>query len=244
MFLIFADRPVAEDEKPERFQVAKRVMSRDRETLTYYSVTPDPGEVTGTIQMYRDDGFLLAEDDADGYDRQIYEGRTLTLTNVPEPDPGDEPNWYIPTAEQSAVVMMRSSFAMQAASMEDEEILLCSGLANDWAPGNHKVGEVFNTRDGVHAEGEVWDQTWEVFQDYDNAVFPDIKPGNSAWYTFNRPLHGKSRETARPFVAVQGAHDMYREDEYTVWTDQKVYRCVKDTAYSPADQPEAWEVVA
>ena len=195
-------------------------------------------------------GFVVITDEPDEYGAVSYTIKpdleaweAWKESRPPDPDPGDEPNRYIPTVEQSAVVMMRSSFAMQAASMEDEEILLCSGLANDWAPGNHKVGEVFNTRDGVHAEGEVWDQTWEVFQDYDNAVFPDIKPGNSAWYTFNRPLHGKSRETARPFVAVQGAHDMYREDEYTVWTDQKVYRCVKDTAYSPADQPEAWEVV-
>lgn len=159
-----------------------------------------------------------------------------------DPDPGDESGGYIPTAEQSAVVMMRSAFAMQAASMEDEEILKCSGLASDWAPGDHQVSEVFNTRNGVHAEGEAWDQTWEVFQAYDNAVFPEIKPGNSSWYTFNRPLHGKSRETARPFVPVQGSHDMYRAGEYTVWTDGKTYRCKKDTAYSPADQADAWEV--
>lgn len=153
-----------------------------------------------------------------------------------------EPSEYIPTPEQSAVFMMRSTFATQTATMEDEEIIKCSGLANDWAPGNHTVGEIFNTRSGGEL-GEEWDQTWEVFQEYDNDVFADIKPGDPSWYTFNRPLHGKSPETARPFVQVQGAHDMYRAGEYAVWTDGKTYRCKSDTNFSPDDYPDAWEVI-
>lgn len=150
---------------------------------------------------------------------------------------------YIPTPEESAVVMMRAAFASQAATMDDETILQCSGLADDWAPGNHTVGEVFNTRDGVHADGPEWDQTWEVYQAYNNDVYQDVAPGNSAWYTFNRPLHGKSKETARPFVKVQGSHDIYRSGEYMVYTDGKTYRCKSDTNYSPEDYPQHWEVV-
>lgn len=124
----------------------------------------------------------------------------------------------------------------------DDQRLRASGLYADWAAGVHKTGEVFNTRAGVHAEGDEWDQTWEVFQDYDNSVYPDIVPGNSAWYTFNRPLHGKSPETARPFVPVQGAHDMYRAGEYMIYTDGLTYCCKQDTNFSPEEYPQAWEV--
>lgn len=151
---------------------------------------------------------------------------------------------YIPPPETSAVVMMRAVFASQAADMEDDQIIQCSGLADDWTPGDHKVGEVFNTRAGVHAEGAEWDQTWECFQAYDNAAYPDIKPGDPSWYTFNRPLHGTSPETARPWVAPMGAHDMYRAGEHMVYTDGKLYRCKSDTNFSPEDYPQAWESVS
>lgn len=125
---------------------------------------------------------------------------------------------------------------------EDDQKLRAGGLYPDWEAGAHAVGEVFNTRAGVHAEGSEWDQTWEVFQAYDNAVYPDIAPGNSAWYTFNRPLHGTSVETARPFVPVQGSHDMYHAGEYMIWTDGQTYRCKQDTNFSPAEYADAWEV--
>lgn len=119
-----------------------------------------------------------------------------------------------------------------AAELTDDEKIASSYLCKDWVSGNHTVGETYN------AIG----QTWECYQAYDNDVYPDITPGNPAWYTFNRPLHGTSPETARPFVPVQGAHDMYHEGEYAIWTDGKIYRCKTDTAYSPADQPDAWEI--
>lgn len=118
-----------------------------------------------------------------------------------------------------------------AATLTDDEKIRSSYMCKDWVSGNHTVGETYN------AAG----QTWECFQAYDNAVYPDITPGNAAWYTFNRPLHGKTPETARPFVPVQGAHDMYHAGEYAVWTDGKIYKCIQDTAYSPADYAAAWE---
>src|SRR5699024_8372207 len=75
------------------------------------------------------------------------------------------------------------------------------------------------------------------------ATYPDINPDNAAWYTFWRPLHGKTPETARPFVPVQGAHDMYRVGEYMIYTDGITYKCVRDTNFSPTDYPQAWEAV-
>jgi len=124
----------------------------------------------------------------------------------------------------------------------DDQRLRASGLYDDWKAGAYAVGAVYNTR-AVDGLGIEWAQTWECFQAYDNAVYPDIAPGNAAWYTFNRPLHGKSPETARPFVPVQGSHDIYRAGEYMVWTDGTVYRCVQDTNFSPEDYAAAWEAV-
>lgn len=164
---------------------------------------------------------------------QYYEGAAIgEVYNPPKPDP--EPSIYIPTPEASVVVMMRAAFAQQVKDMEDDMILQCSGLADPWAPGDHKSGEIYN----------VGDQTWECFADYNNGTYPDVKPSNPSWFTFNRPLHGKSLETARPFVPVQGAHDMYRAGEYAVWTDGKTYRCKNDTNFSPEEYSEAWEVAA
>lgn len=130
----------------------------------------------------------------------------------------------------------------QAKTLEDDdEKLEVFVLYDDWEPGSYGVGNIYNTHSGSGL-GSEWEQTWECFQAYDNATYPDIAPGQSAWYTFNRPLHGKTPETARPFVPVQGAHDMYRSGEYMIFTDGKTYHCLQDTAYSPTDYAAAWEV--
>lgn len=75
----------------DRYSVSRRLVSSD--TIKYLSVVPDPGEVTGVIQMYTDEDFLLSEDTADSYERKTYAGTLLTLTNKPEPVP--QP--YVPT---------------------------------------------------------------------------------------------------------------------------------------------------
>ena len=133
-------------------------------------------------------------------------------------------------AVDAAIYVARLVLSGEAVD-SSEKRLRASALYPDWTPGSHAAGEYYN------AEG----QTWECFQAYDNGVYPDIRPGEAAWYTFNRPLHGKSPETARPFVPVQGAHDMYRAGECMIWTDGAVYRCVQDTNFSPADYAAAWE---
>lgn len=66
-----------------RYSCSKRKATKD--TVKYYSVKPEPEEISGTIQMFRDDGFLLSEDNADSYERKTYVGTCLTVTNVPEP---------------------------------------------------------------------------------------------------------------------------------------------------------------
>lgn len=141
----------------------------------------------------------------------------------------------------SAIYVSRLSLTGEAVT-EDDQKIRAAGLYPDWEAGKHTKGEIYNTHAG-DSLGSEWEQTWECYQAYDNATYPGLIPGDSSWYTFNRPLHGKTKETARPFVPVQGAHDIYHTGEYMIFTDGKVYRCKQDTNFSPTDYAQAWEVV-
>ena len=55
------------------------------QSVTYYGMTEMPETISGTITMYRDDGFEMSVDDADSYARQVKSGTVLVLTNEPEP---------------------------------------------------------------------------------------------------------------------------------------------------------------
>lgn len=65
--------------------VTKRIVKG--KTIKYLSVTPAVEEIAGKIQMFRDDGFLLSEDNADDYARKTYVGTLLQISNDPEPVP-------------------------------------------------------------------------------------------------------------------------------------------------------------
>ena len=138
---------------------------------------------------------------------------------------------YIPSEAQSAAAVGRMMLA-QMADLDDDARIRVSGLYEPWTTGKYEAGDIRNSGG----------QTWECFQSHDCAVYPDIAPGGAAWFTFWRPLHGKSPETARPFVPVQGAHDMYKTGEYAVF-EAALYKCAQDTAYSPADYAPAWEAI-
>lgn len=131
----------------------------------------------------------------------------------------------------SAIYLARRQ-VQSAGLTDDDERIRASGLYDAWTAGKYEVGNIRN------ANG----QTWECFQAHDNEEHPDVTPDNSAWYTFWRPLHGKTPETARPFVPVQGSHDMYHTGEYMIFTDGKTYRCKSDTNFSPTDYAAAWEL--
>lgn len=133
----------------------------------------------------------------------------------------------------SAIYLSRLQLAGETVDTDDKRIR-ASGLYPDWVQGKHPKGEIYN------AMG----QTWECFSPYDNAVYPDIRPGEAAWYTFNRPLHGTSPETARPWVQPEhGTTDMYRAGEYMIYTDKELYRALRDTNFSPEEYPADWECV-
>lgn len=133
----------------------------------------------------------------------------------------------------SSIYMNSMALAGKSITTDDQK-LRASGLYADWKPGSHTTGEIYNAAE----------QTWECYQDYDNAVYPDIAPGNSAWFTFNRPLHGKSKATARPWVRPAHSMDIYRYGEYMIYTDGGTYRCTaaNGTNFSPEEYSAGWEV--
>ena len=73
----------------ENYSLTRRKLMNN--SVTYYGMTEMPETVSGTITMYRDDGFEMSVDDADSYARHVKSGTVLTLTNEPEPPEPPEP---------------------------------------------------------------------------------------------------------------------------------------------------------
>lgn len=143
---------------------------------------------------------------------------------------------YIPSATKSMIIFAKV-YLKTNHPHDTEEKLMFSGLYDTYDPNNPKkreVGDLFN------AVG----QTWETIQAYDENIYPDINPDNpQTWHTFNKPLHGKSKETARPFIKPQyGTTDMYLKGEYAVFPEG-IKRATMDTVFSPEEYAAAWEDV-
>ena len=96
--------------------------------------------------------------------------------------------------------------------------------------GQYKVGDV--RRDLETG------QPFRCILAYDADVQPDW---NLSTPTLWIPYHGTDLDSAYPWKAPTGAHDMYKVGEYMTFTDAKIYKCLSDTAYSPADYAQAWE---
>lgn len=73
MYLIINDK---------KYNISKRIVTND--TIKYLTVTPEPNNISGIVKMYTDEGFLLSEDNLDNFERKIYTGTLLTVTNKPE----------------------------------------------------------------------------------------------------------------------------------------------------------------
>ena len=137
---------------------------------------------------------------------------------------------YVPDLAVS--IKRQVQYVLKGDTVSNDYKLATAGLYESWKFGNYTVGDIRNYNG----------QTWECIQAHDNAIYPDIKPDNTqTWHTFWRPLHGKSAETARPWVKPQyGTTDMYHAGEYMIWTDNKIYKCLSDTVYSPEEYAQAW----
>lgn len=113
---------------------------------------------------------------------------------------------------------------------DTKEINEYAELLRKWIPGNYVVGDV-RVYEGIpykciQAHNSTGNETWN----------PSVA---SLWIQY----HGTSIESARPWVAPTGAHDMYLAGEYMIWTDGSTYKCLSNTNFSPADYAAAWEQV-
>lgn len=193
---------------------------------------PELEELTGLVRAFSESGFELCAFDPADYLRQEITGGSWLLTNVAAPVP--QPAVVTPvTYDLNASTAFAVKLLMSEKKPETaDEIIKCSALWDEWEAGKHTVDEIFT----------VGGDPWKVCQSYDNAVYPDIAPGNAAWYTFNKPLHGTTRETAREFIQPQaGTVDIYHTGEWCIF-EGKAYKSKWDTNFSPKDYPQDWEV--
>lgn len=104
-------------------------------------------------------------------------------------------------------------------------------MLRPWAMGTYGIGDV------RMYEGN----PYKCVQAHDSTGNPGWNPAATPalWMQY----HGTSPETARPWVAPAGAHDMYLAGEYMVFTDEVMYLCVSDTVYDPVAYAQAWEAV-
>ena len=181
-------------------------------------------KITSPISICDDLGHVLDVYDPATYNRQDVVDGNWRLYNAFEEKP------VVYDLLESTANMTRMLMKGEKPKTADE-IIMCSALYDEWKPGKHVVGDIFSV------DGDIW----ECFQNYDNAVYPDIAPGGAAWFTFNRPYHGTSRETARIFIHPTGAHDVYKKGEWAV-QGGKFTECLSDTSYSLEEYSAAWGV--
>lgn len=187
-------------------------------------------ELTGPVGVFADNGFELRTYTPGDFLRQDIKDGVWLLTDTPLPTPQPvtvQPVVYDLT--QSTANAVRLLMAGKTPETADE-IIMCSALYPEWTEGVHAKDEIYT----------VGADPWVCLAGYDNAVYPDIVPGNAAWHTFNKPYHGTSRETAREFVLPTGAHDIYKTGEWCIFGGA-YKKTNQDTAYSPADYPQAWD---
>lgn len=139
---------------------------------------------------------------------------------------------FIPSLEASAVTVVKQFLLpMMPLTTDDNEnntlqILLLSGLFDTWVPGAYTAGEIRNVNN----------QTWTCKTDHSD---PEIAPESENWYTYWKPLHGVSAETAHPFVQPHSEDDIYHAGEYA-WIHRTLKKCISDTMSDDIDTPDSW----
>lgn len=134
-------------------------------------------------------------------------------------------------ALESLVRYAQSRLTAEAQAADDKTLAIsCAGLFRPWKPGKYEAGDI-RTKDGV---------PYECMLGHDGTTNPDWTIDvRTLW----KPYHSRQAKWALPFVQPTGAHDMYKEGEYMIWTDGNIYLANQDTSYSPDDYPQAWTEV-
>lgn len=138
---------------------------------------------------------------------------------------------------------MFEEYLEKARAMRKAADSLIGKIADNTAEVNENVDVIREWTQGVYKVNDVRKQNdapYKCIQPHDSRLNPSWNPTvTSHWIQY----HGTSPETARDFVHPTGAHDMYLKDEYMIWTDGTIQRAKMDTAYSPAEYAQAWEIV-
>ena len=135
-------------------------------------------------------------------------------------------------AQRKELLAMRKALDGLVGKVVDnvEEVNQYTAAIRKWKPGPFAAGDVRQHMDIPYKCVQAHDSTANT------RWTPDATP--ALWMQY----HGTTPESARPWIAPTGAHDMYKAGEYMIWTDNKTYKAKMDTVYSPADYPQAWEV--
>ena len=135
---------------------------------------------------------------------------------------------------ESMVRYAREKLMSELSESEDKtEGIACRGLIPVYEQNHsYAAGDV-----RLHPETKT---PKECMIAYDGAVQTDWTIDTA---TLWKPWHSRKKEYALPWEDPTGAHDMYKTDEYMIWTDGHTYKCLQDTNYSPDDYPKAWETV-
>ena len=140
---------------------------------------------------------------------------------------------WMSEAQKAKLIAYRAAMDAAVENVREDAAAInrVAALVRPWRPGVYAAGD-------VRAYGAIPYRCVQAHDSTQNPAWtPEAEP--ALWMQY----HGTTPETARPWVAPTGAHDMYRAGEYMIWTDGLTYRCTQDTAFSPADQPRAWEAV-
>lgn len=139
---------------------------------------------------------------------------------------------YLTEAQKTQFMAMRKAMDNYIVKIVESPAEINDNICaiRTWSPG------VFAKDDVRLYEGD----PYKCVQNHDSSANPNWTPNNtpSLWMQY----HGTTFETARPWVAPTGAHDMYLAGEWVIWTDNNVYQCLSDTVYDPATYPQAWQI--
>lgn len=140
---------------------------------------------------------------------------------------------WMSNAQKARLTAYRAAMDAAVESVRENTAALnkVAVMARPWTPGSYVVGDV-RVYDGI---------PYRCVQAHDSSANPAWTPDATPalWMQY----HGTTPETARPWVAPAGAHDVYRAGEYMIWTDGQMYKCLQNTNFSPVEYARAWEVV-
>lgn len=136
-------------------------------------------------------------------------------------------------AQRAQLFKMRQSFDTLVMIIKDSPAEINDNMVaiRYWHPGVYGIGDV-----------RMFDNIpYKCIQTHSSADNPDWTPASTPalWIQY----HGTTPDTARPYIAPTGAHNIYKKDEYMIYTDGNLYKCLTDTSFSPTDYAQAWEIV-